>query len=80
MYWYCDLRGAADYNDTNGASKNGSGCCLRDREDTEGGGYCIIQRKDDETEEFSTYQLVEAEFDDILTGSTYELPQNGVVL
>ena len=35
MYWYCDLNGTLN------ATKEGSGCCLRDREDTEGGGYCI---------------------------------------
>ena len=40
MFWYCSLEGTLN------STKLGSGCCLRDREYTEGGGNCIVYNND----------------------------------
>lgn len=71
MYWYCDLGGTID--DT----KGGSGCCLRDIEDSEGGGYCLRQKEDNSGVE--TLWMVEADFVTATEVSEYILPEAKVV-
>lgn len=69
MFWYCDLRGTVD------ATVAGSGCCLRDRESTDGGGYCIIYDATDPLNPtVDTYWMVESEFNTAVTASDYTLP------
>ena len=69
MFWYCDLRGTVD------TTVSGSGCCLRDRESTDGGGYCIIYDATDPTQPtVDTYWMVESEFNTAVTASDYTLP------
>ena len=48
--------------------KSGSGCCLRDLEDTEGGGYCLIMDSLDVNNP-KTYRLTEDNFES-LTATT----------
>lgn len=48
--------------------KTGSGCCLRDQEDTEGGGYCLIMDSLDVNNP-KTYRLTEDNFES-MTGTT----------
>ena len=51
------------------ANKAGMGCCLRDREVSKGGGYCMILNNN--SDDIETYFVTEDEFVDIL--STYTL-------
>jgi len=71
MFWYCSLEGTLN------ATKSQSGCCLRDREPGEGGGYCITY---DDTvsggEKVNTYWLVEAEFVSAVENAEFVLPSN----
>merc|ERR1712228_120627 len=67
MYWYCDLKGTLN------ATKNGSGCCLRDRESTDGGGYCLAYNNDS-TVVVDTYWMVEADFVTAVENAEYVLP------
>lgn len=74
MFWYCDLRGTLN------ATTVGSGCCLRDRETTDGGGYCIIYSEPTAlTPQVDTYWMVESEFNTAVTTSDYILPTNKLV-
>ena len=67
MYWYCNLNGTLN------ATKEESGCCLRDLEDTEGGGYCIRKAGSGDADPYETLQLVEADFVEALD-NTNTLP------
>ena len=71
MQWYCNLAGVQS------GTKDGSGCCLRDREDTEGGGYCIAQVSGGLHPD--TYWMVEADFETAVTVSEYVLPSTKIV-
>ena len=72
MSWYCNLTGTLN------ATKGGSGCCLRDRESTEGGGYCI-RYNTDSTPKAETLWMVEADFVTATEVSEYILPAGKVV-
>ena len=69
MSWYCNLDGVQS------GTKDGSGCCLRDREQ-DGGGYCISQQPADHP---ATYWMVEADFETATTVSEYNLPSPKIV-
>ena len=69
MSWYCNLDGVQS------GTKDGSGCCLRDREQ-EGGGYCIAQVNAGNPD---TYWMVEADFETATTVSEYNLPSPKIV-
>ena len=71
MQWYCNLNGIQE------GTRNGSGCCLRDREATEGGGYCISQTTDNSHP--NTFWMVEADFETATTVAEYVLPVPKIV-
>ena len=65
MSWYCDLRGTKD------ATKTGSACCLKDLEDTEGGGYCL---KYEDATTVKTLWMVNSDFETAIGTADYILP------
>ena len=68
MAWTCNLTNSL-LGYTDDSEKDGSGCCLRDRElDTEGGGYCLLYDHADPTIP-KTYRITEDNFES-LTSST----------
>ena len=72
MFWYCDLRGTLD------SVVHGSGCCMRDREVTDGGGYCIIVDANTNPliPAFDTYWLDHTTFSSALTTNDATIPAN----
>ena len=72
MFWYCSLMG------TTNTDKDGSGCCLRDQESEEQGGYCVTY--DNATGTANTHWMVEADFVSAIDSSVdYLVPSSKLV-
>ena len=71
MAWYCNLVGTKD------AIKAGSACCLKDIEDTEGGGYCL---KYEDATTVKTLWMVDSDFNTATGTADYILPANKEVV